>query len=188
MISSPAGDSAASLKLIFAHSAETGMLLFYGALIVLIILGFLFLVVAARRGLGWLLVVFFLPISRLVLIFLEREAMRIFLWELAVMAIGFLGLYGIETKDGSLSKKFDIVMQREGARDEGPSAAKTAPVENEASLKVRQERLQQWKRCLEAKQAALTPHNPVQRAAFDRDLKAYLVELEKMKAEIAAKK
>ena len=167
---------------LLALTVTPPLILFVAAVACIIIGNLWMLAAAAQRGVLWFLAVLFLGFPALILVFIEPRARAPFM----LMIVGVACIVGTaltldheKTKGWSVRKKLDYLFSEHDAKAE-PVAEPVVP-----TLAARQERLRAWQRELERKKAALKPTDPAGQAAFNQELNTYLVELQKVKDEMA---
>jgi hypothetical protein len=175
------------MNLFLALSDQQATILFFAGIVLMIVGGLWTLVVAAQRGVLWFLAVFFLsPLANLIFLFVEPRAIKPFLVSVAGVVAFFWGVFSIDTSKGGpkgdLAARIERIFKGSGESksDDDSSPGLETPAD---SLEARQQRIREWKSRLEAKQAALKPGDTAGKAAFDRELEEYKIELEKVKAE-----
>jgi hypothetical protein len=84
------------MPLILAHSAETGKWMFLAGGVLSLIFVFWLLAIAAQRNVLWVLAVLLIPVSALILIFVDSKALRPGLLYIAALALAFWGFAGID--------------------------------------------------------------------------------------------
>jgi len=171
-----------------AISPSAASALVFVGLIILFIGGIWTLVVAAQRSVLWFLAVFFLsPIANLILLFVEPRAIKPFVLGLVGCGVFVFGVLNTEG-DKPFGQKLEAIFhdEEEGESDEKGKVSLEAP--SAQPLEARKKRIQDWQKQLEAKKAAIRPGDTVAQAAFDKELKEYMADLNILKADIAAGK
>ena len=158
----------------------------FGLGIVIVLIATLWtLVVAAQRGILWLLAVLLLPVTQLVLLFVEPKSRRPFVFSLIGFGLIVGGVLGMEDVQGGGGTVFDRIVQSLKGKQTLTAESADAPAEDApaGSIEARKARIRQWQAQLETKKAALKPGDAAAQAAFNEELQRYLAELEKVKAE-----
>jgi hypothetical protein len=165
--------------------ANGGSYLVIGILLILIA-GIWTIVVAAQRGILWLLAVILIPFANLVLVLVESKARRPFV--VSLIGVGFI-LWGVskverepESSDAWARQLVHSVRHQKDAAQ--PKSEDSPP----AMLEARKKRIREWQAQLQVKRAALRPNDAAEKTEFDREFQRYLKELEKVKAEMAAQR
>ena len=158
--------------------------------VTVVISGLWTLVVAAQRGILWLLAVLLLPVTQLVLLFVEPKSRRPFVVSLIGFGLMFGGVLGMEDDQTGGGNVLQRIVQMVKSRRAGTDAPAESPAALAAagSLGAHKARVRQWQAELEARKAALKPGDAAAQAAFNEELQRYLAELEKVKAEDARPK
>lgn len=142
------------------------------------------LVVAAQRGILWLLAVLLLPITGLILLFVEPKSRKPFVVALLGAGIAVGALFAA---DREMFQGGDFVDQILRPLRGEKNVAESGSVGDESgTLEERKARIRTWQTQLEAKKAALKPADAAAQAAFNQEFQQYLAALEKVKAEMAA--
>jgi hypothetical protein len=174
---------------LLSHTADVGLYYVYAGLALLAICTIWSWVIAAGRGVGWFLAVFFFsPLALLIFAFVESKAWKPILGMVAGVCILFWGVTGVEGGRASQREALNKLRTALGLEKKSADGEKEETLEPSApasaeTLEQRKDRIRAWQVSLQAKQAALKPNDPAAKAAFDREFAEYMAELDKVKAE-----
>ena len=185
-----------------AHTPKVAGYFLLGGGLIYVVGYFWFLVVAGRRDVRWLLGLLLMPLVvellprsalnvhavqlavvvipilvELFFFFVENKAVNPWLLKLAGLGVVFWGVYAVDAPDAadlSMLEKLDVVCD----------GLKIKRVSGE-TLETRKAMIRARQQELEKKRAALKPNDEAEQAAFARELRDYLFELQKVKDEMA---
>lgn len=160
-----------------AVSIETLMWLALAGLLLALIGNLWLLVTAAQRAVGWFFAVLIIPFAGVALACVDARSRRPL-----VLALLGLGLFFAAAIKGESEKTKQLSYQK---RVESFFTAAYDKVTGK-NLSDRQARVRKWQLELERKKAALNPYDLAAQAAFHQELNEYLLELQKVKSEMAA--